>query len=110
MNNKPKFGCEECGFHTNYKSKWELHIQTEKHKTGKRKERSDKKCPKNCPNCKYTTRSNAGMRVHILTNHSTQEDRKKEFTYYCAACDYGTFCKFSHDNHLQTNKHKRMEK
>ena len=46
-----KFICEKCNFETNIKSKWNNHINTELHKNGKRKIRSDCKNPLKCNDC-----------------------------------------------------------
>lgn len=44
-----KFYCEVCNYKTNYNSKYELHIKTEKHKrNGKKKEYL-------CKSCNYKT-------------------------------------------------------
>jgi len=36
-----KYNCKQCDFKCNIKSRWEKHVSTELHKTGKRKQRSD---------------------------------------------------------------------
>ena len=46
------------------------------------------------------------MKLHILNNHSTKEERKTGFKYYCEYCNYGNFAKTSYDTHLNTKKHK----
>jgi acetyl-CoA carboxylase beta subunit len=108
MSNKYKYQCESCGFNTNYKSKWEIHISSELHKTGKKKIRSDKICIEKCPECDYESKINTNMRQHILINHGTKEEREKEFTYYCKYCDYGTFAKSLYQIHKRTKKHKQI--
>lgn len=45
------------------------------------------------------------MRVHILTQHSTPEERKKQFKYYCECCDFGTLGEVLYNRHLETKKH-----
>ena len=47
------------------------------------------------------------MKQHILNNHSSKIERKKEFTFYCEECDFGTFRKNIYENHLNSEKHKR---
>ena len=42
---------------------------------------------------------------HILNNHSTKEERKEKFKYYCNCCDFCVFVKSMMDNHFNTNKH-----
>lgn len=41
----------------------------------------------------------------MLNNHSSLEEKKKEFTYYCEVCNYGIFNKDNYDKHLLTKKH-----
>ena len=50
------------------------------------------------------------MKLHILNNHSTREEKKKGFKYYCEYCDMGTFAKFIYNKHIKTKKHKNKEK
>lgn len=45
------------------------------------------------------------MKVHILTNHSTKEERKKEMKYYFDKCDFGTNAEILFQRHLETQKH-----
>ena len=48
------------------------------------------------------------MKLHILTNHSTKEDRKKEMKYYCDKCDFGTNAEVLFNRHLETQKHIKL--
>ena len=109
MSKKCKYICNKCKFYTNYKSQWNKHIGTGKHKTGKRKPRSDRKNRK-CLKCDYVALNNTNMRLHILNNHSTTEERRTGLLHYCENCDYGTLAKSLYDNHLKTKKHKVMMK
>jgi len=45
------------------------------------------------------------MLQHKLNEHSTVEEREKEFKYYCKKCDYGTISKDLFNKHQQTQKH-----
>jgi len=101
-----KYSCNKCKFYTNYNSLWNRHIKTEKHTTGKRKIRSDRKNPKKCYKCDYVAINNTNMKLHILNNHNTKEERKNGFKCYCQYCDYGTLAKSLYKNHLKTKKHK----
>ena len=101
-----KYNCEKCIFKTNTKARWEAHINTELHKTGIRKKRCDYKEPHKCDSCDYTTKNITTLKIHKLNKHSSQEDRVKNFTYYCNACDYGSFSKDSYDIHIEAIKHK----
>ena len=106
VNKENKYICEKCNFKCNTKASWEAHINTELHKTGQRKLRSDYKEPYKCEKCDYETKNITTMKIHKLNKHSTKEDREKEFTYYCKCCDYGSFSKDSFDIHNDTEKHK----
>ena len=105
---KYKYNCEQCDFRANYNSTWLKHIETEFHKTGKRKIRSDNKISEKCPSCEYKTKSinNINMRTHILNTHSTKEERKEKFKYYCECCNFGCFAYSQINNHNNTIKHK----
>jgi hypothetical protein len=48
--------------------------------------------------------------THKLNNHSTKEERKKEFKYYCEACDFGVFTESSYEKHKNSLRHKRLNK
>ena len=58
-----------------------------------------------CSECDYETTKNNNYLTHKLNNHSTKEERKDKFKYYCDCCDFGVFVKSMMDTHLNTNKH-----
>lgn len=103
-----KFNCDQCKYYTNYKSKWLEHTATTKHKTGKRKVRSDKKGPVECSECGHKSKTVHEARLHKLNNHSTLDERKTKFKYYCEVCNYGTFTPYSYKRHTHTKKHKHV--
>jgi len=103
-----KYKCDNCRFECNYKSMWEKHINTELHKTGKKKKRSDYKEPDKCNKCKYSSKNKISMKQHILNEHATKDERKKDFKYYCEFCDYGTFSVDFINKHTETEKHKNF--
>ncbi len=105
MENK-KYNCERCNFHCNEKVRWNKHIETEKHLTGKRKIRQDYIGPNNCEKCDFTTKNKTKFREHVLNNHSTKEEREKEFKFYCNICDKGCFYEDMYKRHTSTEKHK----
>ena len=105
MDKTNKYMCNDCNFNCNTKARWENHINTELHKTGNRKKRSDYKEPNICNNCDYSTKNNKILQIHKLNKHSSKEIREKEFTFYCKMCDYGSFSKDSIEIHYNTNKH-----
>ncbi len=105
--NNYKYVCEQCNYKCNIISRWEKHINSELHKTGKKKIRSDFKGYRTCEKCDYKTLNIYSLKDHILNNHSTIEEREKEFKYYCKYCDYGTYSLDLMNNHNNTKKHKR---
>ena len=46
------------------------------------------------------------MLKHILNKHSTKDERKEKFKYYCELCDFGTFSKDTMEVHNNSTKHK----
>ena len=95
-----KYFCEKCNFNCNTKARWEAHANTELHKIGQRKKRSDYKEPFKCENCNYETKNIVMMKIHKLNKHSDVNKREKEFKYYCKCCDYGSFSEDSYNKHI----------
>ena len=106
MENNNKYNCEKCVFSCNTKARWEAHIKTILHITGVKKKRSDYKNPFKCEICNYETKNIITLKAHKLNNHSTIEEKKKEFKYYCECCDFGSFYENFITLHNQTTKHK----
>lgn len=104
-----KYNCEQCDFHCNAESTWTIHINTAKHKTGKKKLRSDIKEPLKCSDCNYETKNKTTLIQHKLNEHSDIEKREKEFKYYCKLCDFGTFSIDLFNFHNSCRKHKKKE-
>lgn len=100
-----KYSCDKCGFYCQFKSLWDKHVDTELHKTGKRKKRYDCKDPYKCTECDHETRNIVTHKKHILNAHSNKETRKKEFKFYCDYCDFGTFSKNTYETHNKTKRH-----
>jgi hypothetical protein len=98
--------CEKCDYKCNFESQWLKHCDTELHKTGKRKQRTDKKNTGKCKDCDYFTNNNTNMIKHVLNKHSTKVERKEKFKYYCEICDFGTFSKNTIEKHNNSEKHK----
>lgn len=103
-----KYYCEKCDFSCSCLSIWTKHTETELHKTGKRKKRCDCKVPFACEQCKYETKNSITFKKHILNEHSTKDEREKEFKYYCKYCDFGTFSIDTFNLHNNTKKHKKF--
>ena len=96
--NKAKYNCAQCNFNCKFESQWKKHIDTELHKTGIKKTRSDVKDPYKCKECLYETKNITMFKQHTLTEHGTKEDRQAKFKYYCEFCDVGTFSKTIFEN------------
>ena len=101
--------CEKCNYKTNIKSRWNAHILTELHITGIKKKRSDYLEPVKCDHCDYKSKNKTMLKTHLLNNHKTQEEREKNFKYYCKMCDFGTFAINTLNVHNNTKKHKQAE-
>ena len=98
-----KYICNVCNYYTNFPSEWLKHINTEKHKReGKHKEHK-------CTNCNYVSKTHWSLKLHILSQHSSKEERMK-CKYYCNCCDQVFFCKQYYDTHMEGQKHKNISK
>jgi hypothetical protein len=104
MEEKPSFYCEKCNYRTEFRYSYEQHLETTLHKTGKRKERSDKVVLK-CEFCPYESHNRNNFNTHRLNNHLSIEERSKEYTYYCNICDFGSFDTKVMEKHNQSKKH-----
>lgn len=105
---KYKYNCEKCDYHTNTESAWNIHINREKHKTGKNKRRSDAhEGSYKCEKCGYETLNYTVHLQHQLNNHSTIEERRLGYRYYCESCDYGAFYEEIINHHNKSEKHRR---
>ena len=71
--NKYKYNCEKCGFKCNYESQWLKHIDTELHKTGIKKKRSDIKEPYKYSNYLYETKNTVMFIQHKLNIRGIKE-------------------------------------
>ena len=100
-----KYNCEKCQFKTTYLSHWNEHLTSKKHTGEKRKQRNDKIIEEQCKLCNYNSNKTTNMKLHMLTKHSTKEERQKEMKFYCEKCDFGCFVQILFDRHLETKKH-----
>ena len=104
-----KYLCDKCNYKCKLLSQLKKHNETELHKTGIRKIRSDKTENKKCEKCNYETRNSTTLKQHYLNIHGTLEEREKEFKYYCKLCNYGTFSIDLFKQHEESKKHKYIE-
>jgi hypothetical protein len=106
-----KFYCEKCNFKCDFQVYYERHLKTGKHINGKitkihKKERIKKDAViHKCEKCEFTSTHFYNFKTHILNYHSSIEERKKEYPYYCECCDYGIFSIDNYNKHLLTKKH-----
>lgn len=109
---KYKYFCEKCNYGTDIRYSLIQHEETELHITGikTRKEKENKvsyEC-KECKENKYITDNKSNYILHKLNNHSTKEERKKEFKYYCELCDFGVFAETIFNIHKESKVHKKI--
>ena len=102
------FKCEKCNYETTYKSSWLKHLETELHKTGIKKRRSDYKEPFKCEKCDYCSKNITTLKKHFLNEHAYKKQKEKEFKFYCSEFDVGTFSIDTHNIHLESDKHKKI--
>ena len=83
-----KYNCEQCKFKCNTKARWNAHINTELHRTGIRKKRSDYKEPTICEKCEYKTDNKKDYNKHKLTRkHLVETDVKQKNPIFTCECD-----------------------
>ena len=99
--------CEKCNKIFTSNTHLRIHYDTDLHKTGQRKVKSNRKPDLICNICNlYTTRQTTNLKVHILNNHSNLEEKKKGFKFYCEVCNYGIDNENKYLHHLEIIKHK----
>lgn len=104
-----KYYCDKCQYGTNIKNSIERHNDSSYHKTGiKTRKEKENKVSYECKECKYITNNKSNYVLHKLNNHSTKEERKKEFKYYCELCDFGVFAETTFNIHTESKAHKKI--
>ena len=99
LENKPIFFCETCNYGCNHKSVFMKHQKSDKHNR-----QGEKKIFK-CEKCEYKTNtSHWNLKMHIMSKHSTIEERSKQ-KYYCAICDSIFFSPLFYNNHIKSVLH-----
>jgi hypothetical protein len=93
-----EYYCECCDVHVNHINNWVKHINSSKHK------REGKPKSIECVECKRKFINHITQRHHMLSTHSTKEERAKE-KYYCDICDYVFISKLYMDKHIQGKIH-----
>ena len=91
--------CENCYFKSNFSSEWLKHIGSQKHK------RNGLPKTKICDKCEYSGLTHWNLKMHIISQHSTIEERSKQ-KYYCNDCDLVFFCSIYKEKHINGIVHK----
>jgi hypothetical protein len=97
LNVKP-FNCIDCNYHTTKPSDWVKHVDSKKH------ERHGGKKESKCNKCDYKAFNHWNLKIHILSQHSTLEERIKS-KYYCDSCDRVFFSQLYKDRHDNGKRH-----
>ena len=96
-----KWNCSLCNYGTNKPSDWIKHNNSKKH------ERNGQKKPIYCDICNLESLTHWNHKMHLLSKHSTKEERMKQ-KYYCEECDNVFFCSTYYNNHMNGIKHKNV--
>lgn len=105
--NMTEYNCISCNYTSLRKGDFDKHCKSTLHLTGKRKARSDKLSDGYvCILCNYKTINKLNYDQHILNNHSSAEDKKNKFKYFCEKCNFGINTENLYKKHCDTNKHK----
>jgi hypothetical protein len=101
MNVKYFATCECCHYKALDKSKWNKHINSEKHK------RNGKYKFENyiCNDCGHFSIHVKGFKMHHIVCHGTTEE-KKSAPFYCECCNRAFFCNLFYNKHMESIKHK----
>ena len=108
--NEYKHYCEKCNYKTNIRHSLLQHFNSELHKTGQRGIKKKAVEIYQCNDCEYNTIKKSNYLTHKLNNHSSIEERKKEFKYYCDICDFGVFTESSYKKHIESKVHQKINK
>ena len=104
-----KYYCEKCNYGTDIKNSINLHNKSLLHLTGVAGKRNikeeDKKKIYECKDCDFITKNKNNYFVHKLNNHSTKEERKEQYKYYCELCDFGVLSESLFEKHKETKTH-----
>jgi hypothetical protein len=110
---RKKYGCENCDYNTCNKTKFERHLQTQKHLglITPEKVAEKKRIIYGCEQCDYSTINKTDFdrhinsQKHINNTGSEKTEEKKQKEYVCKCCLYETFKKADYKKHLSTQKH-----
>jgi hypothetical protein len=98
---RKKIHCELCDYTTCMTADWFKHINSQKHqRNGKPKNRE-------CDNCDYVTTMHWLLKQHILTFHSSKEERSQA-KLYCDICDQVFFAPVYFKKHNEGIRHRHQ--
>ena len=112
MSNEFKFFCEKCNYGTNKKMSMVVHVNTSLHLIGKHGRSLVKKLDKKkyeCSICQTNYSSKGNLLMHNLNNHSTKEEKKKGYKFYCDICNIGYMNSSKYNHHLTTSSHQNVQ-
>ena len=99
---KEGYYCYLCDYTTKKNADWLKHQNTQRHiRNGKPKTTS-------CSICNFVTSTHWNLKLHILSHHSSKEERQK-YKYYCETCDLVFFCSTYMNKHIAGKIHKNRE-
>ncbi len=99
---KKDFFCHLCNYKTSNCNEWIKHNECNKHK------RNGELLPKDCSICGYKGYTHWNLKMHMITNHSTLEERQAQ-KFYCSICDIVFFIQSFNINHFAGKRNKNME-
>jgi hypothetical protein len=101
-----KYFCEKCNYRCKFKSLFIKHTKSIAH-IGENNEIPNDLASSvlSCDKCNFKTFYSQNFKNHKLNNHSSFEERKKEFPFFCEVCNIGFFSKILLNNHNSSKKH-----
>jgi uncharacterized C2H2 Zn-finger protein len=94
--------CQLCDYKTTRNTDWIRHIKSKQHQNGGPPKST------NCDICNIKLATYQTYRHHLLTKHSTKEERSKS-KYYCEVCDIVFISKTIYEKHIINKKHHIQE-
>jgi hypothetical protein len=95
--------CECCNFKALSKTKWEIHLKSQKHlRNGKSKIENYV-----CEICGYWCMHIFNLNAHRIVRHGLYE-QKKQAKLYCECCNKAFYAKLFYDIHFDSKNHKKM--
>jgi hypothetical protein len=92
--------CECCNYKALDKSKWEKHLNCQKHKRNGKYKFEDYVCEI----CGYCAVHTYNFKIHKIVCHGTIEE-KKSALFYCKCCNMAFFCDLFYNKHMKSKKH-----